>query len=254
MIQDLGHGGNRRPIVAKRTSITKHGAAPSVEATTAQARSWSSPGRLVESMDSTSTSRSLLNSERLYLLGDDLDRNALRVGTDVALDPYALLRAEYRPTQPIVFRQSLGRTIGDVIGTGHGVIFLVSDRFIATLTNHRFTGWTTFPIEILLINGSPLPGFHGFAVTGRCGRVDRSRGERVIVPPTSPRGHPVAAVRGVYCDVSKWDGTEVFVPQADGNKRPAYVFVLESVKEAIERAHLTNVSLQRSTDVEEIVP
>jgi uncharacterized protein DUF1629 len=204
-------------------------------------------------MGSTSTSSRQLRPDQLYLLGDDLHARAFRVSSDASVDPYALVRAEYRPTRPIVFRHSLGQVIGDVIGTGFGVLFLVSDRFVETLKRGSFTGWTTFPVEVRAKDEDTIPGYHVFAVTGRCGRIDRSRGERVIVPPSSSGGAPVAAVRGVYCDESAWDGSDVFVPQADGEKRPAYVFVTNSVKEAIEEAGLTNVSLQKATDVEQIM-
>lgn len=160
-------------------------------------------------------------------------------------DPFALLRAEARPTQPVRFSQSTGGTPRDILGTGDAALFLVSDRFSQVLRDKHFTGWISYPVEILKNDGGTLSGYEGFAVTGRCGPLDQRKRLSVILPPRSDKGRAVSGRRGLYVDPARWDGSDVFVPASGG-----YVFVLEPVRDAIRRARLTNVALERATDVE----
>jgi len=172
-------------------------------------------------------------------------RGAMRVRLVDDLEPVSLLRAEARPAQPVVFSETTGGKPRDILGTGHAALFLVSDSFVAVLRAQHSIGWTTFPVEIRTKAGRTLGGYQGFGVTGRCGPLDQSKPASVILPPLSEKGRAVAGRRGIYFDPSTWDGSDVFVPATGG-----YVFVLEHVRDAMQRARLSNVTFDRATEVE----
>jgi hypothetical protein len=121
-----------------------------------------------------------------------------------------------------------GKTPGDVIWTDESL--LIAAQWVLDLMREAgFTGWTTFPVVVLAKDGSPVPGYSGFAVTGRCGpvTVDRSN---LIEPERGP-----AMYQGLTFDPATWDGSDIFRV----NLGPP--LVLAPVKEALERAKVRNL-------------
>lgn len=159
-----------------------------------------------------------------------------------------IARAEEKVSEPIEFVRDEGRKPHDLIGTSYGRPLLVSERFLDVLREHGFTGWTTFPIRVFLDRGSELEGYHGFAVTGRCGPIDDSLSEEVILPPPAPGGRARAGLRGLCFPPESWDGSDIFTSEAGG----AAIFVVERVKQALEEAGVTNVAFERLSEIERI--
>ena len=172
----------------------------------------------------------------------------MRVSLVDRIGAFALLRGEAHVTAPVSFIETSGVSPRDIIGTGHAALFLVSERFVAVLRGQPFTGWSTFGVLITRKDGSRVEGYYGFTVTGRCGALDFSKSESMILPPRTPRGQSVAGRRGMYFEPSSWDGSDIFCPLNTG-----HVLVLESVRNAIRGAHLTNVALERASEIESIV-
>lgn len=162
---------------------------------------------------------------------------------DIA-DPYALMRAEALPSEPVVFEYSCGGKPRDIIGTGHAVLELFSDRAIGILRNEGFTGWTTYPVEVYGKKDERVEGYHGFAVTGRCGPIDNSLSRQIVVPPPVPEGQPVPGWQGLYFDSETWDGSDVFTQPSGG-----WIFVVECVKKALNRAKIKNLYFERLSEV-----
>lgn len=186
---------------------------------------------------------------RVYLLGNRFLRGALHVRPKSEInDPFALTRGEYVPPAPIVFEYSSGGKPRDLIGTEFPEIDLVSQRVIDVLRSSGFKGWSTYPVIVLSKSGEHIEGYHGFAVTGRCGPIDDSMSRRVLSAPATPAGRPVWALRGLYFDPTTWDGADIFV--AEGS---ALVFLVEDVKRALERASVRNFSFKCATEVERII-
>lgn len=52
--------------------------------------------------------------------------------------------------------------------------------------------------------------------------------------------------RGLYFDPDTWDGSDIFMPGG----RTGWVFVLDHVRDALEKAHVKNVAFQRLDEVE----
>lgn len=171
--------------------------------------------------------------------------SGLRVKTRELIENFfALARAEDRPLRPIEFVRAQGRVPHDVLGTTYGVLTLISEKFRSVLQDSGFTGWATFPVAVV-VDGSPLPGYHGLAVTGRCGAIDDDLSERVIVPPPVPGGAAMPHLRGLCWSPESWDGSDLFMAENYSG-----VFVVERVKQALEAAEITNVAFERLSEVE----
>jgi hypothetical protein len=162
-------------------------------------------------------------------------------------NPFALARGEERPPEPIEFVGDEGRIPGDLIGTTYATLILVSQRLLKVLGQHHFTGWTSFPVRVFLDDGGELEGYHGFAVTGRCGAIDDSLSDEIVLPPPVPTGRAMPGLRGLCFPPESWDGSDVFT--AEGYASP---FVVERVKEALERTDVTNVEFRRLSEIERI--
>lgn len=166
-----------------------------------------------------------------------------------AVDDFALLRGEVVPHHALLFHQLTGRVPRDFIRAGSPALALISQKFRAVLEHHRIGGWRTFPIQLHSGLGDVIGGYEGLVVTGRCGPIDWSRSEVAVLPPVSSSGDAVKGRRGMHPDLSKWDGTDIFLPQG----RNAFVFVTDRVRRALVAARITNVSFSSPLEWEEIL-
>ena len=180
----------------------------------------------------------------LYSMGGGLMYGALHVRPrDDIKEPYTLMKGEALPSEPIVFEYSCGGKPRDVIGTEFAVLELFSDRVIDILRNEGFTGWTTYPVEVYGKKGERIEGYHGFAVTGRCGPIDNSRSRQIVVPPPVPEGQPGPGWQGLYFEPDTWDGSDIFTPQG------GWVFVVGAVRKALKRAKVKNLYFKSLAEV-----
>jgi hypothetical protein len=204
-------------------------------------------------MGSNPGSERQLECSDAFMLGEGYEglgprARALRVRSrDLLENDFALARGEERPLEPIEFIRDQGGAPCDVVGTTYATLTLVSKRFLDALREHGFTGWTTFPVRIFLEKGSELEGYHGLAVTGRCGPIDDTLSEEIIVPPSVPGGRAGPGLRGLCFEPSSWDGSDVFT--AAGY---AGIFVVKAVKRVLEEVGITNVDFERLPEIERI--
>ena len=187
-----------------------------------------------------------LDFGRFHFIGEGFERGALRVRSSAPLPaaPERLTRAEATVATPISFEHDEGTRTEDFLGTTWAALDLLSDRFVEVLSG--FTGWQTYAVVIVGRDGERVPGYHGLSVTGRCGRVEWERSERVILPAPVPGGRTTGGWRGLYFSPSSWDGSDIFVPN-DGS---TFVIVTDEVRAAAEDARLTNVRFARLTEFE----
>jgi hypothetical protein len=184
--------------------------------------------------------------EDMYLLSDGGQRGALQATPRQLIeDPFSLLRAEALPHEPLVCHRFLGSQPKDIVGMGYAILHLISDRMKGMLEEQAFTGWVTYPVEVYGKNGERIDGYNGLAITGRCGPIDDTRSVRVRRDPPVPGGEAYLAWVGLYFDPSTWDGSDFVLPEGTG-----FIIVTARVKEAIERAKVSNVRLERLTEVE----
>ena len=148
------------------------------------------------------------------------------------------------PQEPIRLRGYMGRQVMDVLWTG-SLWFCVSSRVIELLSEHGITGWSTFPVEVYDHQGEPLPGYHGFAITGPTCRRDKSRSQIVAKPPPVPQGEGFDVYRGLYFDENQWDGSDFFWVDRSGGR-----VVTERVYRLFKRNKISNVRFVPLPEVE----
>lgn len=184
--------------------------------------------------------------DRLYNMSTAGKRTALHVESALGeLDTDGLLYGELDPTSPVVFRYKKGAggaTPYDFIRTTWQVLRLVSNRVAEVL--RPFTGWTTYPVEVYGKKGELISGYHGLAVTGRCGPIDNNRSIPRICEPPVPEGRVCRMWFGLFFDETTWDGSDIFLSASAVH----LIFVTEAVKLALEKAKITNVKFTSLTD------
>ena len=185
--------------------------------------------------------------DRIFELEDPPASIAFRADIDIDIDgARALTRGELRVTAPICLRWAMGRrTPSDVIFTTSVRPIIVHERVVQLLEEQRFTGWTTYPVEVYGRDGQHIPGYHGLAVTGRCGPIDR---DRSVVELKQFPGRVAPVWVGLYFDPATWDGSDIFMPQ-EGWYGP---IVVERVRQAFRRARVKNVQFTRLDEVERL--
>ena len=178
---------------------------------------------------------------RFFVLREGFTRGALRVRPSSSLRAARrLTRGEVRRRRPVRFERDEGSKAHDLVGTTDATVMLVSRHLIDALG--RFCGWTTYPVSI-----EGHSGYEGLAVTGRAGPVDDALSPRVMLAPPTPEGAAVPGRRGLLFQPDSWDGSDVFVL---GDSTIAVV--TEPVRDALLAARVTNLRLERVTEVERI--
>jgi hypothetical protein len=186
-------------------------------------------------LDSRSTSKGFPGFDKIFALGDPVNRTAFRGDVDVETDALELTRAELHPVQAVTVDWAMGRAQpSEVIWTTMGTMVIIADSVVQLLRSHGFTGCSLYDVSVRNKQGQRAPGYCGLAVTGRGGQIDNS--QSVEVPRIFPAGiSPVW--KGLFFDPASWDGSDLFMPaQSVGWK-----FVVEDVKRAFERAKIRNV-------------
>lgn len=186
-----------------------------------------------------------MDFSRLFNMSNSFVRGALHVQAGVDLDDIAIFCGDERPEKPIIFRHESGGKPRDLISTTYVTLKLYSDRVIEILKDHGFSGWKTYPVEVYGKKGVRIDGYHGLAVTGRCGEIDWSRGRKERRPAPVPGGSAYDVWIGMYFDPETWDGSDLFVPEG-----MTCTIVTEAVKDALTAAKVSNISMRPLTQFE----
>jgi len=123
---------------------------------------------------------------------------------------------------------------GDIIWSTLATPLLVSERVVSLLSEEGFSGWDVVAVELHDKAGDRLPIYYYLGVRGRCGPIRDDRSEKVdkIFP-----GGVFPVWKGLYFDPATWDGSDLFMPA--GNV--GWIFAVDPVKRAFERAKVKNV-------------
>ena len=180
----------------------------------------------------------------LYDFDERHDNDAFRghPTEEVFKDEFALLGGSAKPADAIRFdrhRESGGDVLCDVVWTTLVQPVLISNRVADIFRQGAFTGWTTYRVELYDKKGVRVPDYHGLAVTGRCGAIDRSR-SRKVRHPIMPGTLPANFWRGLFFKDDWWDGSDIFLPEGTG-----FIIVVERVKNALESLNIPNIKFDR---------
>jgi hypothetical protein len=195
----------------------------------------------------TSASRAFPGFSSVYALGEHGGSRAFRGKIPLSLvgDALDITRAE-KSSAPVEVRWAMrGESPKDFVRTTSVWPILVSERVVGILRDSGLTGWQTYPIELFGKVGERIPGYHGLAVSGRCGPIDDDLS--VKFPKIMPGG-VFPYWRGLYFDPTTWDGSDLFMPSGSG-----WIFVVEAVRRAFAKANVTNVVFTALSDVERIL-
>jgi len=190
-----------------------------------------------------------LDFNEVFLFGEAFKLPAIRVTFEshpALVDWISVLHAEYDPEPQLKAHETTGSRAYDVLGSTI-LLYLVSQRFCTALRAAGVTGWDSLPVDTGPFEA--ITGYEVLRVLGRCGPVDNSKSERVILPSPVPKGAAMPGWRGLYFDPSSWDGSDIFGPRATGQ-----IFVTKKAAGVIRRMKQSNVRLEPLASVERLVP
>ena len=197
-----------------------------------------------------STSRPFPGFENLFHLRDPVADRPYRgrIGVGGRQD-FAFTRAEALPARAVMVTHAMGEALPrDVIWTTMAVPVVVSQRFIDILLDQRFTGWSTYPVEVYSKSGDLLPGYHGLSITGRCGLIEPGRSG--IVLEHLPGGW-IPRFKGLFFDPASWDGSDFFAETPDPvTGGSGHKFITSEVWIALRKAKVRNVRFERLSEEE----
>ncbi len=177
--------------------------------------------------------------DHIYRLDDPIDYHWLQADCEDAggLERQdALVRSRVKPPSPVTFRWAEGKSRPADFVWSIGLP-LVSELVVGLLVQNRFTGWSSYKAGLLGRDREEIDGYHGLAVSGRCGEVDDDRCDAYL---EEFPGGPDVVSRGMYFEPATWDGTDIFMPEGE---HYWWIFVTEGVKLALQEAKVRNVSL-----------
>jgi hypothetical protein len=152
--------------------------------------------------------------------------------------PEALLRGEVVLTEALTLKRDSGSQLRDLMGETFGVLRLVSERFVSLAREASLTGWCVYPVRLLDYAGAELGGYHGLAVTGRCGPIDRSHSQLIARVSRDRTKKPLYAEIGLFFEMESWDGSDLFIPAGT-----SIVCLTERAANVVSEGQLTNVQL-----------
>jgi hypothetical protein len=197
-------------------------------------------------MNSKSTSKSFPGFDRIFLLGTPGNSKAFHA--DIAVEDdnvFGLTRAEMQPARPAAVTWAMGRSEPvEVIWTTFAVPIIVSDSVVQILRSNSFTGWSLYDVQVQGKQGQSIPGYSGLSFPGRCGPIDFSMS--VKLPRIRRPGVMRPVHIGMLFDPASWDGSDTFMPAG----KDGWIFVVEEVKQAFEKAKVRNITFKRLDQVE----
>ena len=162
------------------------------------------------------------------------------------LDEYGMLiKGDYHDIHfPVTFKQEYGKKLTDILDTGWPSLHLISDRMKKILEENKLTGWKIYPIKLYDKKNNEILDYHSFSVTGLSAPMDYSKSE-IIEKSSVTDGPLIKYYKGMYIDISKWDGTDFFSPMNSNG-----LIITKKAAEALTKNKITNLKLTDIADVE----
>lgn len=155
-----------------------------------------------------------------------------------------LIEAQYEEIEfPVIYKQVSGKKFTDILSTGVPNLLLISDRLKTLLEENFFTGWITYPIIVKDKSDNQINGYHGFSVTGVSGRQSYENSP-IIETRYIPEGPIVRLYKGITVDLSKWDGSDFFIPEGTTG-----IIILKKVAQTLEKKRISNLNLVNLSEV-----
>lgn len=154
-----------------------------------------------------------------------------------------LIKGEYNSIEfPVVFKQSRGKRINDIIDTGLVNLYLISSRFKKILIDNELTGWKTYPVIIIDKKDVEIAGYHGLSITGRSGPIFYDKSS-LFEKRRVPNGPLRQFYKGEF--VEDWDGSDFFVPDMTIG-----ICVSNKAADVLKKNKITNMHLVNLSEIE----
>lgn len=162
-----------------------------------------------------------------YCINFNSRRTDLFVEPNEDYDEHGLITGKVRPDETLQLKKSRGKYISDIVRLQDPFNFVISDNSLKKFQGNKLTGWLTFPVQIVgLINT-----FYGFQVVGKSG------------PPVRPKDS--GFVKGFNFDISKWDGSDFFIPDST-----LKIVCTETAKNVLEELNIRNLEIENTEKME----
>lgn len=192
-----------------------------------------------------------MDMSSFYFLDSDFIKTDVVVSTDYKFGFWTapinkdleLIMGNYQYIDlPLIYKYKKGRYWRDILDTGWGYIYLISERMVNIMKENGFTGWKLFDVEVYDKQNNKVPGYYGLSATGRCGSQDYSK----CIDFTTKfveNGPIVEMCKGFHFDINTWDGSDFFFAKNH------YGFIItECVYHAFLEAKLSNLRMSNLLD------
>jgi hypothetical protein len=141
-----------------------------------------------------------------------------------------------------------GATPSDAVWTTSAGLPVIGPRLIRLLERGGFTGWDTYPVDLVDKAGDWVPGYGGLSVAGRCDPIDLSRSE--VVLREFPGGW-FPAFRGCFFPPQSWDGSDLFLERDDEQGAGSLaLYATARLVRALRRDRIKNLRIEHTAEVE----
>jgi hypothetical protein len=192
-----------------------------------------------------------MNYNQIYDFRDRDARGAYNATefTDIINDHVKVFKGDAVIHTAPKFEYHFGKNLYDLVAIGYASLYLLSDKVTNLLQEHQITGWKTYPAILYDKQGKEIEDYSIFSVTGRCGPIDWSKSKKFVKDPYVPGGSAADMLRGIYFDWDTWDGSDIFT--AEGT---LYTFVTQKIRDLLVKNKVTNILLNRITEIEMLAP
>ena len=186
---------------------------------------------------------------KLFELSDPLADRPLRLepekGRITIEKANRLFDGECKPSNPVVLRAYMGGQATDFLWSGLPPILCISQKVVDLFTEVGFTGWKRYPVEVFDRKGELLPGYCGFAVTGKAGNHELERSQVIYRRMDEFSDQQRKYYRGFFFDESEWDDSDIFTI-----KDTSFIIVKRGVRDVLKHNRITNLRLTPLLEVE----
>jgi hypothetical protein len=179
----------------------------------------------------------ILDLSKVYYLTEGYCHNAVRVRRATDTQPISAVNGA-SDGQEHVFQVYAGKKFYDIIGTTSALEILISSKFADIIRSSDFQGYNLSSVKIHMPDENRRDDYFLLSIYGHCGALNDNDTNTFFIENEGGIGK-TEYYTGFLFDPDSWDGSDLFSP--DGSE---LYFVTESVKLAIDRARLTNVSLR----------
>ncbi|WP_416438984.1 imm11 family protein [Phnomibacter sp. MR] len=145
---------------------------------------------------------------------------------------------------PIKFVQDRGERLYDFLNTSWVGLYLISNRIREILLENEISGWSSYNIELYDKKGEIVPGYWGFAVHGRVGKIAYSE-DTIIGKRLIPDGPLCSFYVGKFFNLNSWDSSEIFL---SANSRA--IFCTSKVVNLLIASKCTHVYFEDITTIQ----